>query len=98
MMSIQPVNVATQMLFVHHELAREASLVKPLGQSEVVEHIFFCEACVFLEPSDVDISLALSLSAREIKNVLANHFAILYPLYVCCTWTIYLTQTNTEFN
>ena len=84
-MSIQPVNVATQMLFVHHELAREASLVKPLGQSEVVENIFFCEACVFLEPSDVDISLALSLSAREMKNVIANCFAILYPLYVCCT-------------
>ena len=51
------------MLFVHHELAREASLVKPLGESEVVEHIFFCKACVFSEPSDVDIPLALSLSA-----------------------------------
>ena len=48
------------MLFIHHELAREASLVKPLGEREVVEHIFVCEACIFSEPSDTDISLALS--------------------------------------
>jgi len=55
------------MLFIHHELAREASLVKPLGEREVVEHIFVCEACIFSEPSDTDISLALSLSARKMK-------------------------------